>query len=85
LSSIAALLVSRKPVFSTKACTLCETCIDICPAKALSMGDKKPSIDRGLCIRCYCCAEVCPSHAISLSRRPLRSVGDRLARAAGLR
>jgi len=78
LSSIAALLVSRKPVFSAKACTRCGSCVDICPAKALSMGDKKPSIDRGLCIRCYCCAEVCPSDAIALSRRPLRSIGNRL-------
>lgn len=85
LGSIAALLISRKPVFSAKACTRCGACVDICPAKALSMGGKRPSIDRGLCIRCYCCAEVCPSHAISLSRRPLRSVGDRLARATGVR
>lgn len=78
LNSTVALLVSRKPVFSKGACTRCDACVDICPARALTMGAKKPAVDRGLCIRCYCCAEVCPSDAVSLSRRPLRSIAERL-------
>ncbi len=85
LSSTAALLMSRKPVFSPKACTRCGACVEICPAKALTMGDKRPRINRDSCIRCYCCSEVCPSRAIDLRRRPLRSILDRLASAATVR
>ena len=35
-------------------CIACGTCIDECPAGAISEGDK------------YTCADVCPSEAISL-------------------
>jgi len=67
--------VTRKPVFSASRCTLCDACIQICPAKVLRRGERRPVIDRRECIRCYCCGEVCPSDAVLLRRQPLRSVG----------
>jgi uncharacterized protein (DUF362 family)/NAD-dependent dihydropyrimidine dehydrogenase PreA subunit len=78
LGRLAGEAVTRKPVFSASRCTLCEACIQTCPAKVLRKGDRKPLIDRRDCIRCYCCGEVCPSNAVMLRRQPLRSVGRAL-------
>jgi Fe-S-cluster-containing hydrogenase component 2 len=41
-----------------------DSCMDICPAQALTMQDKHIIIDVQECIRCYCCHEVCPASAI---------------------
>ena len=40
-------------------CIACGTCIDECPAGAISEGDKYST-------ECGTCADVCPSEAISL-------------------
>ena len=56
-------------------CIACGTCIDECPAGAISEGDKysiaisegdKYSINPDVCTECGTCADVCPSEAISL-------------------
>ena len=47
-------------------CIKCRRCIEICPAKALKMGEKHPEINTSLCIRCYCCHEMCPVDAIKV-------------------
>ena len=73
---VAGEIVSRKPVYIAGRCTLCNACVEVCYAQALSLGDKKPRIDRNRCIRCYCCQEVCPSRAVLLKRRPARSLGS---------
>jgi len=46
-------------------CIACGTCIDECPAGAISEGEKY-SIDPEVCTECGTCADVCPSEAISL-------------------
>ena len=46
-------------------CIACGTCIDECPAGAISEGDKY-SINHDACTECGTCADVCPSEAISL-------------------
>ena len=46
-------------------CIACCTCIDECPAGAISEGDKY-SINPDMCTECGTCADVCPSEAISL-------------------
>jgi len=66
--------VARKPIFSRTKCTMCEMCIDICPAKALKKNTRRPRIDRSLCFRCYCCQETCAYSAIKLRRIPGRSL-----------
>jgi len=68
--------IARKPVFSRSKCTLCDECIETCPAKALKKGKRRPSIDRNLCFRCYCCQELCAHDAIKLKRVPLRSLAS---------
>jgi len=47
-------------------CTACETCIDECPAAAISINDGKAKVDKDLCVDCGSCVDVCPSEAIHL-------------------
>ena len=46
-------------------CIACGTCIDKCPAGAISEGDIY-SINPEACTECGTCADVCPNEAISL-------------------
>lgn len=48
----------------TDECICCGTCIDECPAEAISEGDDKYTIDPELCTDCGACADVCPTDAI---------------------
>jgi ferredoxin len=50
-------------------CTACETCIDRCQVKAISMGDDVVEIDYLLCIGCGLCVSTCPEEALSLITR----------------
>ncbi|MHC4271377.1 MAG: indolepyruvate ferredoxin oxidoreductase subunit alpha [Planctomycetota bacterium] len=47
-------------------CTGCETCVDECPAEAISMAKEKAVIDPDTCIDCAACVDVCPVEAISM-------------------
>lgn len=51
------------------ACTACETCVDRCQVKAMSMGDSAVEIDYSLCIGCGLCVSSCPTEALSLVAR----------------
>ncbi len=44
-------------------CTACATCIDDCPANAISVGEIY-KIDPDLCTDCGNCADLCPLNAI---------------------
>lgn len=48
----------------TDECICCGTCIDECPAEAISEGDDKYTIDADACTDCGACADVCPTDAI---------------------
>lgn len=52
-----------------EACTACETCVDRCQVKAISMGDDVAEIDYSLCIGCGLCVSTCPTEALSLVAR----------------
>lgn len=57
----------KKPVPNFQDnCIKCKRCIEICPAKALTLGTNKPMLDKNKCIRCYCCHEMCPADAIKI-------------------
>ncbi len=48
-----------------KRCTLCEQCVNHCPAGALVNKNERIEINREKCIECFCCGESCPNDAIS--------------------
>lgn len=57
-------------------CRQCGACVDICPAKALSMDETLyPVLDITRCDQCMACVDGCPAGAI-------RSVGSRVTAAA---
>jgi uncharacterized protein (DUF362 family)/NAD-dependent dihydropyrimidine dehydrogenase PreA subunit len=58
-----------RPEINHELCTSCGTCIETCPAGAMSLRtkgrDRCVQIDRKRCIHCFCCQEVCPENAIT--------------------
>lgn len=67
-------LLLKRPFFSKKICIGCSGCVNICPAKALTLNKANKeknlspfiSVDYNACIRCYCCHEICPVDAIEV-------------------
>lgn len=58
--------LSVSPYQDMVKCTNCNTCIEVCPEKAITAKDKRLVFDYKKCIRCYCCSELCPDGAIDL-------------------
>ncbi|MBN2385090.1 DUF362 domain-containing protein [bacterium] len=63
----------ERPVIIKKKCSLCQSCITVCPPQIMSLtvhnGQKKVVIDRKKCIHCFCCQEICPENAIRIRTR----------------
>ena len=57
---------ASRPVADPARCTGCGTCVEQCPAQALTPTDGVPVVDVEACIACYCCQEMCPEKAIAL-------------------
>lgn len=52
----------------TDACTLCLSCVSLCPSGALEDNPDKPQLrfQEDACLQCGLCANVCPEKAITL-------------------
>jgi uncharacterized protein (DUF362 family)/Pyruvate/2-oxoacid:ferredoxin oxidoreductase delta subunit len=48
-------------------CTGCGICVEVCPARAITMLER-PVIDDERCIQCFCCMELCPNGALRAIR-----------------
>ena len=48
------------------ACIACETCVDLCPYKAVRMVYDRAEVISGLCRGCGICASECPAKAIQV-------------------
>jgi uncharacterized protein (DUF362 family)/NAD-dependent dihydropyrimidine dehydrogenase PreA subunit len=59
-----------EPEFLIEKCTGCQTCVQVCPPKALKFEAGKIKLDRNICIKCYCCQELCPEDVIKLKQTP---------------
>jgi electron transport complex protein RnfB len=58
------------PVCDSDLCTACETCVERCPMKAISLNeDDLPEVNLERCIGCGVCATGCPSEAIQMEER----------------
>jgi ferredoxin len=51
-----------------ETCNGCGTCVESCPAEALSLNSEKEkvNIDADTCIDCGVCVDECPLEALSL-------------------
>ena len=58
--------INMRPKADPDLCTGCGTCVEQCPASALSIEDTIPEVDKDLCVACFCCQEICPEMAITL-------------------
>lgn len=52
------------PWVDVNSCNGCGTCVEECPAEAISMIEDKAEIDMSDCIRCGVCHEVCPQESV---------------------
>lgn len=62
-------------------CKLCNECLNICPANAITSDKKRLSFDYEKCIRCYCCLEVCPHKSIRKNDTAIKKVLEALLNA----
>ena len=60
-----------QPTVDEDRCVACETCIERCPAEALTMGDSSvPELNLDRCFGCAVCATGCPEEAIIMEEKP---------------
>lgn len=55
----------NEPWWDARSCIGCLSCLNACPAGALSFTDRGLSIDRVACRACLSCCEACPAEALS--------------------
>ncbi len=66
-----ALYSGFQPLLDPGSCDNCDTCVDICPADALSASEYTiPALNLDRCFGCGVCACNCPSEAILMEDRP---------------
>ncbi|XDA99629.1 4Fe-4S binding protein [Sulfitobacter sp. LCG007] len=60
----------------TGSCTLCLSCVSLCPSGALGDNPDKPQLlfQEDACLQCGLCANICPEDAITL--KPRMDLGD---------
>jgi len=53
------------------ACTMCQSCVWLCPTDALSIGEQKSELIfvESSCIQCGMCRSICPEDALQLKPR----------------
>ncbi|WP_419659109.1 4Fe-4S ferredoxin iron-sulfur binding domain protein [Desulfosarcina variabilis str. Montpellier] len=54
------------PQANPDQCTACGSCVEQCPADALTLIDDLPVVDMDRCVTCFCCQEICPEKAMVL-------------------
>lgn len=55
-----------RPRIDSEACDLCETCLEHCPAEAISLDGDVMVIDTDVCIGCGECLAMCPQGATAI-------------------
>jgi len=71
------------PGISDEACTLCNTCVEVCNENAVELDEEKsqPVIDHQKCLMCAKCIKACPTATIMEKEKGFRiMLGGRLGR-----
>jgi uncharacterized protein (DUF362 family)/ferredoxin-like protein FixX len=70
--------IATRPINVKAKCKLCDECVKICPANAISNTGSSLKFDYEQCIRCYCCVEICPHSAMTrqetIVKRTIQSI-----------
>lgn len=74
----------RPPETDTALCTMCLTCVEICPTAAITVNEGLIS-DPELCISCCACVKKCPAHAKAMNSPHIDRVRVWLSDAYGKR
>jgi len=51
-------------VIDKELCAGCGQCVNVCPAKAITLQNATATINQSFCRQCGICADQCPEHAI---------------------
>ena len=54
------------PVIAAERCTGCGICVEVCPARTLSLEGEKAAVTGECCLGCDHCAACCPTGAIAV-------------------
>ena len=71
--------ITSRPQSMDDACKLCNECLEVCPADAITNPGGGLDFDYEKCIRCYCCLEVCPHGAMEKRDTILKRIVKRYA------
>jgi len=58
--------LSPYPAVNRNKCSLCKTCVRVCPENSIFIKGGRIKFNYKKCIRCFCCSEMCPEGAIEL-------------------
>lgn len=58
-------MITRPQIDST-LCRNCGTCLNHCPAQAITEREAVMTVDVSSCISCFCCHELCPHDAVHI-------------------
>lgn len=66
--------ITGDPEFDMSKCNQCQTCVKVCPTKAIifedsQLSEKVPGVNVDECIFCRLCEESCPNAAIKMTNR----------------
>ncbi|HUW65781.1 MAG TPA: aldo/keto reductase [Spirochaetia bacterium] len=56
----------ERRLVADEGCTLCGTCVAVCPQKALRLGPRGPVVEEEICLHCGYCGAACPEFLLRI-------------------